>query len=298
MNIKSLRVFAHIMEFGTLARASAELHLSPPAVSRLLRLLEEELDTVLFDRIKKRLVPTSSGERLYPEAVRILAALDGIPDFLGQTGKVTDKPLRVICHPRTVNGLVLPAIKRLVAERPEARVRLEVQARQNFGNYVAQEQFHLGIGSLPAPWSKTPSEEICETELGVLLKGNHPLAQLSTLTAEGLVTEPYIALTEGTHVRQLVNSHLLQTNVQWKPVHEVSISSASAQMVRDGLGFTVTERVSLGAELPEGLRLIPLRPAAMLKVGLFRSTEELQHPLSDALSKQLRKIGAELMALE
>lgn len=297
MNIKSLRVFVHIMEFGTLARASDELHLSPPAVSRLLRILEEELGTTLFDRIKKRLVPTASGERLFPEAVRILAALDGIPAFLDQDKAARHHPLRVICHPRTVGGLVLPAIRRLALEDAAARVRLEVQARQNFGNYVAQEQFHLGIASLPAPWSKTPSEEICETELGVLLHKDHPLSAAKLLRAEDLVGERYISLTEGTLVRQLVDSHLLRANVQLKTVHEVSVSSATTRMVADGLGFTVTERVSLGATLPPEVRLVPLTPTSKLKVGLFRATEELQHPLTDRLSFHLRRVANELMGL-
>lgn len=298
MNIKSLRVFVYIMEFGTLARASEELHLSPPAVSRLLHILEEDLDTALFDRIKKRLVPTPAAESLFPEAVRVLAALDGIPDFLDQSKQGLQKPLRILCHPRIVSGLALPAIQRLTQEFPDSRVRLEVQARQNFGNYIAQEQFHLAIGSLPAPWSRTASEEICQTELSVLLPTSHPLAAKDSLMVEDLINEDYIALTEGTLVRQLFDSHLLRTNAQLLPKHEVSVSSAAAQMVKDGLGFTITERVSLGIDLPETLTLIPLRPIAHLKVGVFRSGEEKQHPLVGPFISHLKDIAASLAAKE
>lgn len=297
MNIKSLRVFVHIMELGTLAQASESMNLSPPAVSRLLRLLEEELDTVLFERVRKRLVPTQAGERLYPEAVRILASIDGMQEFLGQSGRGLHRPLRVICHPRTVNGLVLPAIRRLSDEVPDARVRLEVQARQNFGAYVAQEQFHLGIGTLPAPWSKTPCEEICETELGVLLPAGHPLAQAPHLHASELENERFIALTEGTQLRQVLDNHLRNANVQLLPTHEVSVSSAAIRMVEDGLGFTITERVALGSELSPALRLVPLRPAIALKVGLFRSIEDKQHPLAETLVRILTETGEKLAGL-
>lgn len=298
MNLKSLRIFALIMEHGTLARASELLHLSPPAVSRLLRLLEEELGEALFDRVKKRLVPTLAGERLYPEALRILASLDGLPTFLEHTRGGRQEPLRVVCHPKVVDGLMLPAITLLSTTQPEARVRFEVQPRINFGSLIAQDQFHLGVGSLPAPWENVESEPLCEVELGALLLADHPLAAKGKLQLSDLKGEPYIALTETTLVRQLVDGELVRSNMTLQPVHEVSVSAAAHQLVADGLGFTITDRVALGPAPPPGMTLVPLAPTAMLKFGLFRSVADRQHPLADPMIECLKRVASDIASLK
>jgi len=62
MNIKGLRVFILTIEEGTLSKASERLNISPPAASRLLNLLEEDLGVPLFSRVKKRLIPTVEAE--------------------------------------------------------------------------------------------------------------------------------------------------------------------------------------------------------------------------------------------
>lgn len=296
MNLKSLRVFVLVMEHGTLARASEIMHLSPPAVSRLLHLLEEEMRQPLFERVKKRLIPTVAGEQLLPEALRILAGIDNLPELLERSSVGQMLPLRLICHPRMVQGLMLPAITRLSEEYPKARVRLEVQPRRNFGSYIAQDQFHLGLGSLSAHWEEMESELLCESELCVLLHAHHPLAQQKSLGLRELSELNYIALTENTLLRQLVEAITVKSDVRLEARHEVSVSAAAHQLVANGLGYTITERISVGLDIPKELKLIPLRPRNYLKVGLFLSRSKMKHPLIDPIANHLRQIAKETLS--
>lgn len=68
MNLTDLRVFASAARQPSLAAAAAELHLTPSAVSKALRRLEESLETALFDRSAKQLVLNDSGRRLLERA--------------------------------------------------------------------------------------------------------------------------------------------------------------------------------------------------------------------------------------
>ncbi|MBO9446979.1 LysR family transcriptional regulator [Ruegeria sp. R14_0] len=295
MNLKSLRVFVLIMEHGTLARASEVMRLSPPAVSRLLRMLEDEMRQPLFERVKKRLIPTQAGEQLLPEALRILAGIDSLPDFLERARQDQTPPLRLISHPRMATGLMLPAIRRLSEEIPEARVRLEVQPRQSFGRYIVQDQFHLGLGSLSAHWEDLESQYLCETALGVLVRRDHPLARHDVLHMRELQGLDYIALTENTLLRQLVEANLIKTDLQLKTRHEVSFSAVAHQLVASGQGFTITDAIAVGLDMPESLKLIPLEPISHLKLGLFLSKSRLQHPLIDPIVKHLKQIVEEIL---
>ena len=129
MNIKSLRVFINVMEEGTLAQAAAKMNLSQSAASRLIQILEEEYNVTLFHRDKKRLIPTSEGELFFPEALRILSSIDEIPTVFRQIKSERLRPLRIICHPRLLNGLVVPAMIQLARLEPHAGMKLEVHQR-------------------------------------------------------------------------------------------------------------------------------------------------------------------------
>jgi DNA-binding transcriptional LysR family regulator len=294
MNLKSLRAFVYIIEEGTLARASERLHLSQPAVSRLLKLLEEELGVALFERYKKRLVPTLVGDRFYAEATRILASVDGIPDFLDQIGSGQATPLRIVCHPRLTNGLILPAMSLLAKNSPDTRLHLEVHSRRDLGRYIAREQFDVGIGSLPVALEQSDPEVFCEVELQVLLTSDHDLATRSHLTVENLQPYRYIALDKHTLLRNVVDGSLLSANERLQIFHEVSISAAAHHLVAEGLGYTITDAVSVGSNMSKDLRLIPLQPRTMMKFGIFRVSESRQHEALDPFISCIHEVAQRL----
>lgn len=77
MEIKQLVYFVAIVEEGTISKAAAALYMAQPPLSRQLKLIEDELGEVLFDRSnKKRLVITPKGELFYHKAKEILFQLE------------------------------------------------------------------------------------------------------------------------------------------------------------------------------------------------------------------------------
>lgn len=73
MNLIDLKIFACVARQPSLGAAAQELHLTPSAVSKALRRLEGDLDTVLFDRSAKQLSLNASGRRMLEFARNMLA---------------------------------------------------------------------------------------------------------------------------------------------------------------------------------------------------------------------------------
>ena len=73
MNLDRVQVFVRIVESGTRSAAARVMHLTQPALSRNLRLLEEDLGAPLFDRVGRGLVLTAAGRALLPRARALLA---------------------------------------------------------------------------------------------------------------------------------------------------------------------------------------------------------------------------------
>ena len=64
MDLKQIRAFVTVAETGSVTRASALLNLVQPAVSRQLRMLEEDLGTNLFDRSRHGMQLTPAGKSM------------------------------------------------------------------------------------------------------------------------------------------------------------------------------------------------------------------------------------------
>ena len=262
MNLRALRVFVGIMDDGTLTRAAARMHLSQSAASRLLSILEDELDADLFVREKRRMRPTAAADALYPEAVRILGQVGALPDLVA--GAAGASPLRVISQTRLVPGLVVPAIANLATERPELRISLETAPRRELARRLLAGQHDIAVATLPLPVDGFETEPLCSLPLGILLPRAHFLATKRTLRIEELSDVPYVALDQGTVVRRMVDA----IGGLPRPAVEVSTGSAAYRLVASGLGFSIADRLAVDPELWDQLTLVPLRDAPTMTVGV------------------------------
>jgi len=86
MDLKHLRAFLTVAETGSVTRASEVLHLVQPAVSRQLRLLEEDVGAALFDRERHGMALTDAGHALLGYARRAMLELDRARVEIAGTG--------------------------------------------------------------------------------------------------------------------------------------------------------------------------------------------------------------------
>jgi DNA-binding transcriptional LysR family regulator len=76
MKLRQLRHFTAVASHGNFSRAAKALHLSPAALSRQVKGLEDELGVALFKRESNRISLTHSGQIFFQEASEILARVD------------------------------------------------------------------------------------------------------------------------------------------------------------------------------------------------------------------------------
>lgn len=290
MNLRSLRIFVAIMEVGTLARAAGQLNMSQSAASRQLQLLEQELGNRLFDRNGKRLSARPEAETLLPEAVRILSQVDALPGVIDDARNPKAPPLRVICHPRLVNGLVLPAISAFARMRRDVPIQLDVQPRRDLGRRMMQGLFDIGVSALPDPTEGLAPTILATVPLGVLLPLGHPMAAQRSIATQDLTTLPYIALDDTTVIRRLVDTALGSVGQNLRVAHEVSMGAAAYRLVRDGLGFTFADRIALDPELRDTNVLVDWDASASVTYGMFRSPT-MTHPAAEDFEAALIEIA-------
>jgi DNA-binding transcriptional LysR family regulator len=75
LNLRQIEAFKAVIENGGISSAAEIVHISQPAMSKLIAHFEADTGLKLFDRLKGRLAPTACGMRLYKEIDRIFAGV-------------------------------------------------------------------------------------------------------------------------------------------------------------------------------------------------------------------------------
>lgn len=145
MDLKQLHAVIAVAEAGSVTRAAELLHLVQPAVSRQIRLLEEELDVPLFERTKQGMVPTEDGRLLTEYARRALRELERARAEIG--------PGRTELHGQVAVG-VLPSVADLLAEaivlrvraaHPAVRIRITTGYAGHLAEWIDSAEIDLGL---------------------------------------------------------------------------------------------------------------------------------------------------------
>ncbi|ELX12560.1 putative transcriptional regulator LysR family [Janthinobacterium sp. HH01] len=122
MNLSDLRVFVSAARRPSLGAAALELHLTPSAVSKALKRLEDSLGKPLFDRSAKQLVLNDSGQLLLARAQTLLALADQArADLMGERAAVDSR----IAGPAILLWRHGQMLSQALRAYPEASLRMQ-----------------------------------------------------------------------------------------------------------------------------------------------------------------------------
>lgn len=291
MNFKALKAFSIIVTQGSLAAAAKQLNLSQPSVSRLISLLEQDLDLTLFYRTKRSLTLTPEGEAFHSEINPVLVGLEDIPRIARGLRQV-DRQFKIIVTHKIAQGLISPALALLRQEEPELRIAIDVESRIRFETLVGIRRYDLAIASLPVPLLATAIESrpIFAVRTDVLLPQSHPLASKRVLLASDLTDQPLIGLWPDQRWRQQVDELMMAGGVTADFRVETRHVLMSCQLVRDGLGLAFVDRVSVQGIPLDGLVLRPVEPERWNSFGYIFQRDTPLSSTSELFVNCLRRV--------
>jgi DNA-binding transcriptional LysR family regulator len=194
MNTRQLRHFLAVMDLGSLAAAAEAVHLSPPALSRSLRALEDELRVPLFDRQDRRLRPTHYALAYVERARRIVFdEREGARALAlmraGQAG-----PLAFGMGSSIAATLLAPMLQQLLAAAPGLRVKTLVQSTDLLADALKREvlDFFVGDVRVAAHDRELVAEPLYLCNFGWYARRGHPLAERSGIAFDDLDRFPLI----------------------------------------------------------------------------------------------------------
>ncbi len=269
MNIKALRAFRATVSEGSLAGAARQIHLSQPAVSRLISALEGELRLQLFYRTGRNLTPTPEALAFYREAGRILDNLDEIPKIAAEIRAGKTENLRIVAMPRIAQSLVSPAVAAFLVENAGVNVSLDIRARREAAKWLAGREYDIGVGALPVDHPEIDTALLLRVRAQAVLPAAHRLAERAKLTVDELRGEPVVRLMHGLLLRDQLDDIFRSAGVVPKEACEVASSPLACALVADGAGITIADELVASQVERDKVALVPIEPERWMSFGLL-----------------------------
>ncbi|CAG9272460.1 LysR family transcriptional regulator [Paraburkholderia unamae] len=270
MDIKQLRALLAVAETGSVTRAAETLHIVQPAVSRHLKLLEEDIGATLFDRSRQGMGLTEAGEILVEYARRALHELDRARSEIQPDDSQVSGVATIGLLPSTSALLAGPLVSAIKARYPAIRLRITV-------GYAGHLQRWLEAGEIDTALlynlKATPTihaEALLEESLCVVGPPSSALDPARPVTFAELAALP-VVLTSAPHgIRSLLEQACREAGVTLGVVAETNSMDVQKTLVASGHGYTVLPAIAVGDDVARGqLRTAPLcEPVLQRKIVL------------------------------
>jgi DNA-binding transcriptional LysR family regulator len=192
MELRHLRYFVAVADAGNVSRASRQLHVTQPALSRQIQDLERDLTCRLFDRIGRRIVLTRDGDEILERTRRLLADAEALRERAralagGETGV-----LRIGAPPQFIEAAMPELLTSYASAFPGVEVQLVEAGGRSLLGRVQQGELHLVIGA----WRTggLQSQPLFPARVLAVMQRRHRLAGRKALAVTELAGIPMLLL--------------------------------------------------------------------------------------------------------
>ena len=255
MNItfRQLRVFAEVAQQGSMARAAASLHLTPPAVSMQIKEVEAQVGLALFDRQGRQVSLSTAGEYFLVHARRLLANLKQADDAMARFKRL-DHGLLTIGIVSTAQNFVPQLLARFHEEHPGIEVRLRVVGnREQLVAMMEASEVDLSFMGRPPKEIATRAEAFAAHPLVFISPAQHPLLKVGHAPASALEGHAFIVREHGSGTRAAMEAFFSEHHFEPRITMEMSSNETIKQAVMAGMGMSFMSLHTMGLELRCGL---------------------------------------------
>lgn len=271
MELDQLEAFIAIVRFGGFTRASATMHLSQPAISRRVHLLEHELGAPLFERIQSGVVLTDAGRAFLPHAEAVLASVQDGAQAVRALHAGDRGPVSLALVGTLTNSWVMQRLRQFRKEHPGVELSLRTALSSEVSALVRRGDATLGLRYRADPHAELSVTPIHDERMVAIASPDHPLPKSRRIASSRLARERWIAFPppEGS-VREPHATAVLQAlsscGVDTAAVVLIDSLTAQKRMVEAGFGLALVQRSSIEEELRAGTLRILNAPALSVSV--------------------------------
>ncbi|MHB1022340.1 MAG: LysR family transcriptional regulator [Acidobacteriaceae bacterium] len=251
MDLFQLETFLAVAEERSFSRAAARLHRTQPAVSQVVRKLEDELGEVLLDRSSRDGTLTAAGEVLREYARKMLNLRGEAGIALEELRSLHRGRLNLAANEYTCLYL-LPLLDEFRRLAPQIKIAVQRSLASRIADEVLLHSVELGVVSFRPDDPQVRSIVVYRDDLVLVVNPQHPLAQAETVTIRELGREIFIAHNVPSPLRQKVIQAFRRHKTPLNMAVELPSLEAIKRFVAMGNGVALVPGLTVRTELAAG----------------------------------------------
>ncbi|RVT92928.1 LysR substrate-binding domain-containing protein [Sphingomonas crocodyli] len=293
VNLRQIEAFAAVMQNGTIARAGEMLNISQPAMSKLIANLEFDSGLILFDRVKKRLVPTEHALRLRDEVERIFAGVHQVESAITALHREGQGRLVIGVMPALSGNFVQRVTSAFLRSNENVICSVQAMNSQWVVERLVARKIDVGLinGRLDNPHVLVTT--LLEHPLVCIMPKDHPLSYKTHVEPDDLNQLPFVAFEPHIFVRHLVEEMFEKHRITPSIVVSASAVLTVCEFVAAGHGVSLVHPLMVSG-LENHLVARPFEPSIPFKFQLCRSADSKNTRLVDAFAAETQIIANDL----
>lgn len=234
MNLVQLRYFVTVARQKSVTRASAELRVSQPAVTRQLKLLERELDAVLFARQHRGVELTDAGLVLLERAEFQIRAFEEMRSEFRNLSFAPSGRIRIGCPPSLTRQLLSKPVKAFLAQFPQVTVEVRESISDALKQAIIADQLDIAIIGTHATESHLVREFLFREPIWLF---GPRQARLRKISINDLADRPLIMTRRNNAARDLIDRQMRDLALRQNIVVETDSTQLIEELLRSGSGY-------------------------------------------------------------
>lgn len=287
MDVHLLRFFCSVAENRSFFKASSQLHISQPMVSKGIKQLEKDLGVKLIERPSKRFALTDAGERLYILSKDIINRFDNVAKEFSDvreanSGKVT------LAGPPLSFATYFPNILKLMHNRyPGIQISVLASGSKTTVELICDNKADIGISQLPVQSDAVDIYPIIHDKCVLLVSEHHPFASKKRISVSQLKNECFISLGQGFVMHDTLKEICQEFGFNPNIIFNTTLISFAEHLVSLNEGIAILPRPLVDTYRPSGICMVELEEYLPWDIAVIVSNK---HHHSIATTKALELI--------
>lgn len=258
MDIRQIKAFMSVANNLNFTKASEEMFMTQSSISKIIKALEEELETQLFYRNPK-IELTDSGRELYKQSVNLISLMDNIPIEIQNLIKLK-KGIINIGIPPIIGASFFPKI---IGEFKALYPNIDIKLLE-VGSKIIEEKLEKGeldigiVCSYPKERNLYNMFQYIKSPLMVGININNPLSNRDIIRYNELKDENFILFQQDFSLYDFIIAKCIENNFQPKIICNSSQRDFIIEMVASELGITFLPEITCFKINRPDIKFIPL----------------------------------------
>ncbi|SFD35764.1 transcriptional regulator, LysR family [Bacillus sp. OV194] len=262
---QELLVFKTVVDKENFSLAAKELHITQPAVSRYIKVLENKMNSKLLERNNKMVRVTRAGEIVYHHAKEILSLYDRMESLVEGMMSIPAGKLSIGAS-YTFGEYILPhVIANLRRSFPLINPSISIGNTSEIIQQVTARQLDVGIIEGKIKNDNMFKERFSIDTMVVVVSAFHPIANQEEVLLSELEQETWIVREPGSGTREVTDEMFEDYRFKPESVMEFGSTQIIKESVEAGLGvsflssWTIRKELALGTIKVLNIKGFPIR---------------------------------------